>query len=70
MSDDRLFDLDDLDQVEEDLDAIADYLGDLPAWLIECGRPATRGPKAISPFRPVYELPPLDDYQPVREAAA
>lgn len=65
-----LFDLDALDQDEDDLDTIADYLGDLPTWLIECGRPATRAPSRMNPFRDLVELPPLDDYQPVREAAA
>ncbi|MFF2189271.1 hypothetical protein [Streptomyces sp. NPDC058155] len=65
-----LFDLDALDQDEGDLDQVAEYLGDLPTWLVECGRPATRAPKRMNPFRALVELPPLDDYQPIREAAA
>lgn len=67
---DALFDLYDLEPDEDDLDAIAEYLGDLPTWLIDCGRPATRAPSRMNPFRDLVELPPLDDYQPVREAAA
>ncbi|WP_405674840.1 hypothetical protein OG292_03105 [Streptomyces sp. NBC_01511] len=68
MSDPSLFDLYDLDP--DDRDAIAEVLGDLPTWLIECGRPATRAPQRMNPFRALVELPPLDDYQPIREAAA
>lgn len=62
MSDDTLFDLDAL--VDEDDGEFPDYLGDLPMWLIGCGRPATRGPRPMNPFRTVVELPPLDAYQP------